>query len=114
MRRRIAKRRGAATPWNLLLVGDPPADLVVDRIEVADRQLVVLSFAVPGRDPRIDALSAALREVALRILAGDSNAEIARRRGTSVRTVANQIAVIFRKLAVGLRRELVTRFRDRK
>lgn len=45
-------------------------------------------------------LTAAEGEVARLIAAGLSNAEIARRRGASPRTVANQAASIFRKLGV--------------
>lgn len=39
-------------------------------------------------------------------LANLSNAEIAERRGTSPRTVANQVASLFRKLGVASRSEL--------
>ena len=56
-------------------------------------------------------LSPALREVAVRIIAGDTNAEIARRRSTSVRTVANQVATIFEKLEVSSRRELAVKYK---
>lgn len=41
---------------------------------------------------------------------GMSNAEIARIRSTSARTVANQLASIFRKLGVQSRSELAARF----
>ncbi len=47
-----------------------------------------------------DRLTTAENEVAHLIGAGLSNAEIARRRGSSPRTVANQAARIFRKLGV--------------
>jgi DNA-binding NarL/FixJ family response regulator len=40
------------------------------------------------------------------MLEGRSNAEIARDRGTCARTVANQIASMFRKLGVQSRAEL--------
>ncbi len=50
-----------------------------------------------------DRLTAAECEVAHLIAAGLSNAEIARRRGVSPRTVANQAARIFRKLGVASR-----------
>jgi DNA-binding NarL/FixJ family response regulator len=43
-------------------------------------------------------LTAAEREVCRLLLAGASNAEIARQRGTAPRTVANQVAAILRKL----------------
>lgn len=45
------------------------------------------------------------------IIAGASNETIARRRGTSARTVANQVASIFRKCGVGSRAELVALLR---
>jgi DNA-binding CsgD family transcriptional regulator len=51
-------------------------------------------------------LSAAEHEVVRLVLAGCSNAEIAAARGTKPRTVANQIASIFKKLGVGSRAEL--------
>jgi DNA-binding NarL/FixJ family response regulator len=40
------------------------------------------------------------------VLEGKSNQEIAKSRRTAVRTVANQVASIFRKLGVGSRSEL--------
>jgi DNA-binding CsgD family transcriptional regulator len=52
-------------------------------------------------------LSAAEREVTELMLSGLSNAEIAAFRGTALRTVANQVALIFDKLGVGSRGELV-------
>jgi DNA-binding CsgD family transcriptional regulator len=51
-------------------------------------------------------LTQAEREVASLLLAGLSNAEIALRRATSPRTVANQVASLFRKLGLGSRHEL--------
>lgn len=54
-------------------------------------------------------LTAAEREVMALILADLSNAEVARRRGTSVRTVANQLQSLFRKLGVNSRAELSAR-----
>ena len=53
-----------------------------------------------------ESLSAAEREIALAILSGASSRTIARNRGTSPRTVANQIASIFGKLGVMSRVEL--------
>jgi DNA-binding CsgD family transcriptional regulator len=51
-------------------------------------------------------LTDAEREVIAYILAGMTNAEIARSRGTSVRTVANQIAGIFKKTGARSRAEV--------
>lgn len=51
-------------------------------------------------------LSASEAHVLKLIVGGRSNAEIAAERRTSVRTVANQVASILRKLGVGSRYEL--------
>ena len=55
-----------------------------------------------------DALTRAELAVATALIEGASNREIAAARGSSVRTVANQVASIFRKLGVRSRGELVT------
>lgn len=51
-------------------------------------------------------LSRAERVVLAEVVAGRSNREIARERGTSLRTVTNQVSAIFRKLDVRSRAEL--------
>jgi DNA-binding CsgD family transcriptional regulator len=51
-------------------------------------------------------LTGSERDIARSVASGCSNREIARARGTSVRTVANQINGIFRKLRVQSRVEL--------
>lgn len=51
-------------------------------------------------------LTASERDVARAILDGMSNRAIAEARGTATRTVANQIAALFRKLGIGSRAEL--------
>lgn len=62
---------------------------------------------LPSESPRgADALTRSEREVLTRLLEGDSSAAIAYERCTSARTVANQIASIFRKLGVRSRGEL--------
>jgi DNA-binding CsgD family transcriptional regulator len=64
-------------------------------------------FVLPLASEFDDAdLSAAERDVAALILRGRDNASIANLRGTSVRTVANQVASIFNKLGVRSRAEL--------
>ncbi|MBI2390673.1 MAG: helix-turn-helix transcriptional regulator [Deltaproteobacteria bacterium] len=55
-------------------------------------------------DPRLNETE---RGIVAAILRGESNAAIAQARGTSPRTVANQIARMFKKLGVGSRAELV-------
>ncbi|MDX2090347.1 MAG: helix-turn-helix transcriptional regulator [Kofleriaceae bacterium] len=55
----------------------------------------------------ITMLTAAEREVVAMIREGASNREIARSRGTSTRTVANQVASVLRKLGVFSRADIV-------
>ncbi len=71
------------------------------------KKLVLLSF--PHGPHALAELTASERQVALAILAGHSNAEIARMRGSAPRTVANQIAAMFKKLGVRSRSELAAR-----
>jgi DNA-binding CsgD family transcriptional regulator len=52
-------------------------------------------------------LTEAERAVVSGVLRGLSNAQIAATRGASVRTVANQLASVFRKLGVRSRHELI-------
>jgi DNA-binding CsgD family transcriptional regulator len=80
-----------------------PADLMA--LESEDGELAVLTFTLPG-DSAIS-LSSAESDVAQHILAGRSNSEIAALRRCSARTVANQVASLFRKLGVRSRLELV-------
>ena len=54
----------------------------------------------------LDALSATEREVVHLALSGLSNAQIGKRRRTSPRTIANQLAAAYRKLGVRSRAEL--------
>lgn len=53
------------------------------------------------------ALTPAEREVVALIFEGASNAAIAKARGVAVRTVANQVASVLRKLEVGSRSALL-------
>jgi DNA-binding CsgD family transcriptional regulator len=89
---------------------EPPADLRVTEIVVGGERLLVFSHALEAPDLRREfALTAAEDEVARMAIAGLSNAEIAKQRGASVRTVANQIAAVLHKLGVVSRRELAVR-----
>jgi DNA-binding CsgD family transcriptional regulator len=83
--------------------------LRVARFSLGADDLVVLSFPVrPTELPPV--LTAAERAVVEAMLSGKTNPEIARARGTSTRTVANQIANAFQKLEVSSRGELAARF----
>jgi DNA-binding NarL/FixJ family response regulator len=65
----------------------------------------VVSFPIPEIDWR-DVLTPAEAAVAEDALAGLDNTQIALKRGAAVRTVANQLASIYRKLEVRSRLEL--------
>ena len=74
-------------------------------LRVGGAEFAVISFpittdAVPGD------LTPAEARVLSAILLGKSNREIATERGTSARTVANQVASLYRKLRVTSRTEL--------
>ena len=75
------------------------------RLSVRGEELLVLNYPVAA-GPDLAVLTRAEREVASNVLSGLSNATIARRRSTSVRTVANQVSSILRKLGVHSRNEL--------
>ena len=66
----------------------------------------------PDQEASVEAsaqLSPAERAVLAGVLEGSSHRTIAARRHSSPRTIANQVAAIFRKLGVHSRRELITR-----
>jgi DNA-binding NarL/FixJ family response regulator len=86
------------------LAAHRPAGLRFEGIE-DDGSTLVVSFLVPTTDWET-LLTATELEIARDVLSGHSNAEIARRRGTAVRTIANQVASIYRKLHVRSRLEL--------
>lgn len=69
-------------------------------------QYWVLSHAASSR-PWPGTLTRTEREIVTELLAGCSNGEIALRRGVALRTVANQVASIFKKVGVHSRMDLV-------
>jgi DNA-binding NarL/FixJ family response regulator len=82
------------------------AELLVERLPGPEGELRVVSssrldLALEGK------LSACEMAVARLLIEGNSHAEIARQRRTSARTVANQIASVYRKLGVSGRIELL-------
>jgi DNA-binding CsgD family transcriptional regulator len=84
------------------------APLRAFRIRHCGEELAVLS--IPIGPPALPAsLTSSEREVCAMLMAGRSNPEIAAARGTAPRTVANQVASIFRKLGVTSRAELAVR-----
>lgn len=86
---------------------EPPSKLAVHTFEEAGQTFAILDWPVEGDSPPAGAgLPGAQREVLALILAGASNAEIARLRRRSVRTVAHQVDAVFRRFRVGSRQEL--------
>lgn len=84
-------------------------------LEIEGVALVVLSRPAPRKTRRarktLGPLTKTEKSVVARLVRGESTARIAKGRGTSARTVANQIAAIYRKLGVGSRRELAALLR---
>lgn len=107
------KSRRGAPPHHTTLsardaaLSEPPNDLQVDFIEVDGQELAVITLPARTHHASLTALSEAEREVVHAVLAGSSNADIAKLRGTSARTVANQLASIYTKLGISSRHELV-------
>jgi len=102
-RRRLAKAiaRGRPASLEVIDVGPKADEWVVFRFDADARRV--------EERPEQAALPAALRDVLAGIMKGETNAEIAARRGTSVRTVDNQVAALLARFEVSTRVELVRR-----
>jgi DNA-binding NarL/FixJ family response regulator len=88
------------------------ADLDLYEVQIGGEQYVVMSLpANPHAND--EGLSEAERLVAADAAAGLSNAAIAKKRGRSARTIANQLASVYRKLDVASRAELAARLLER-
>ncbi len=83
-----------------------PEMLEASRLDPPCEEFALLSWPMEPVVLPAGKLTAAETAIAELAIAGVSNGEIARARGRSVRTVANQLASIYRKLAVGSRSEL--------
>lgn len=84
---------------------EPPRNLSAERI---DDDLIIFSWDA-HEGPPAD-LTAAERDVLVRVVRGESNAAIASARKTSVRTIANQVASLLRKTKASSRFDLIRRF----
>lgn len=101
----VALSAGSVRKWAKQGPFKVPRGLEAKRSVERGKPAVVLSFPVPRIDWQAN-LTAAEIDVVRDVLAGLSNAEIGERRGTALRTIANQVAAIFRKLGVSSRLEL--------
>jgi DNA-binding NarL/FixJ family response regulator len=81
------------------------AEIRAGRVDVAGHDVFVVSLPSLAECLPED-LTMAERDVAALLLEGLSNRAVASLRGTSVRTIANQVGAIFRKLRVNGRVEL--------
>lgn len=92
-----------------------PAGLVAWELEVDGERFVLFEWRTTSihaqTGPR---LTASERDVLARVLRGQSNSTIAFERGRRPRTVANQVASLFRKLGVRSRAELVAHLARRR
>ena len=114
------RRRGNDSDPRVPPEGDAPKVAVPEGLEaysfgIGSDSYVLLTFPAPEDAvvPTGDGLTSSECAVLALVLGGQSNAEIARARGTSVRTIANQVAAVYQKLGVGSRRELGARQRSR-
>ena len=80
----------------------------IARLAFGDDEIMVASGTPPAVDAR---LTRGERAVVVGVLDGLSNVEIAQRRDVSERTIASQLAGVYRKLGVGSRGELAARRR---
>ncbi len=105
---RALAKIGARSTADLTRVLRARSSLVLSELAVGGETLVALGY----RDETADSLSSltdAERKVAHAVLEGRSQREIALERGVSARTVASQVASIYRKIGVSGRRELTAK-----
>jgi DNA-binding NarL/FixJ family response regulator len=91
----------------------PPPALRAATHRLRGTEYLVLSYET-GSPELPDSLTRAQRELARAVMRGKSNPEIAAERGTSPRTVANQLQAVYDKLGVRSRLELVRALRERR
>lgn len=91
-------------------LGREAARLVVDRFEIDGDEFAVFVWGVDEVPVNRAVLTDAERSVLAELVAGASNAAIARSRSSSVRTVANQVASLLRKLGAESRFDLIRRY----
>ncbi len=107
---RLRNRAELARAFGARAVRPGLRDAFAYRTNPASEELVsfALELAEPNSGEAFPSLSAAEKSIVGLLLQGSSNAAIACSRRTSVNTVANQIASIYRKLDVTSRSELYT------
>jgi DNA-binding NarL/FixJ family response regulator len=90
-------------------IGVPlPHGLTVEEVVCDGEELLLFSWTQAPAE--LGGLTAAERDVLRLVVQGESNAAIARARGSRPRTVANQVATLLRKTGAASRFELIRRF----
>ncbi|CAN5670467.1 hypothetical protein BH09MYX1_BH09MYX1_36510 [soil metagenome] len=84
----------------------PPRDVTAFRVDGRVDEVV---FVWPTKSAEPMDLTTAERAILDLVVRGQSNREIAMARSTSIRTVANQVAALLRKLGASSRYELLSR-----
>ena len=79
---------------------------MTSRFAVGEQEFVVIAYE-PLPSAVAKRLTQAERDVVCGVLEGWSDAKIAKKRKTRVRTVQNQLAAVYRKLGVASRGELM-------
>ena len=102
--RRVVEGRADGRPKYVIVA---PEDLSATELDVGGETFVLFEWS--SARVAFEGLTRAERDVVSGILRGESNGDIGKRRGTRARTIANQVAGIFRKLGVQSRAELVAR-----
>ena len=86
---------------------EPDDDANAWRVPYGDEEIALVRIPSGVVGEHRQALTAAEEQIVDFVAQGMSNVAIARARGTSVRTVANQLASIYRKLDICSRHELL-------
>lgn len=81
--------------------------MTAERFAIDGVEMVAFHWDTAPPSPVLTAAESAVLD---RLLQGASNADIARVRGASPRTVANQVASVLRKLGVASRYQLMARY----
>ena len=114
MKRRLRTEPKFVDDGSFFGLPEVPRDLEAYGFTVEGEEYVVFAFrsmATPRGDRLDEGLTAGERAIVDLVLRGRSNGEVAHARGTSPQTVANQLGLVYRKLGVRSRRELIARKR---
>ena len=86
----------------------PPTGLSVELVDAGDEEFAIFEWSAEAAPAAT--LTATERAVLALVVEGASNRDIAKQRGVAVRTVANQVASLLKKLGASSRFDLRRRF----